>query len=524
MSKTVPGDRLNRNPPARQTARLAVTPLGSHAVPNVTTVHAVHRGPDGFIPLARKQDGNWEPLGAMSVTEPWLPELLAELDADAYFGLNTDYRPARRRRELPVAHEREVYVPAVVEGQQVEVLETREVRPRVSPVTRLPHAHHTTDNLRWLNVCHVDIDCYERGLSVGEALGRIVDLQDRGQLPPATGFARSGRGLWAFWFLLDLKNPRRGEREVYGVRHTPTTPQRASKRALALYARVQRALADRLLPLGADLGALDAARFAPVPGSVKTATGQRVEWWLQVASNGRGFAYTLGELAQGLGLELAAHAHPVLEAALPDAPEGQGKDERLAAAGKRGWLVRWRNTLADFELLVRLRGGGFNAGIRNRGAYFYALLLLRAGMDERDVADHVARFGERCRPPLAAREVAGAVRQARRPKARVLGFLANATVYHELLVTPQEATYLRHLRPATSAPRRPKPPTPAERRATIRQVVANLRHVPPTRDMAQYLRSHGYECNHSTVALDYKALGLVTDKPQGGRPQRLPLT
>ena len=141
----------------------------------------------------------------------------------------------------------------------------------------------SSNALRWLNVCHVDIDCYKVGLSVGDALGAIVNLQDAGILPAATMFARSGRGLWVFWYLVDEGNPVSGTRTLYNAEHGPSTPQRAHGRAIALYARVQWALADRLAHLGADIGALDGCRFAPVPGTLKTATEAS---WSRVLSIG----------------------------------------------------------------------------------------------------------------------------------------------------------------------------------------------------------------------------------------------
>ena len=520
MSETVSDKRLVRNPPTRQpaTARLPVPPLGSFDRPNATTVQLVHRGPDGYVAFARRHDGEWEPLGAMSLREPWLPGLLDALDEDGYFGLNSSYRPARRS-ERPVMRERHVYRPAVVEGQHVEVECVESVTQRVSPVTGLPHAHHTQDNLRWLNVAHVDVDCYRVGLTVGDVLGRIVDLQDAGQLPPATAFARSGRGLWVFWFLLDMRNPRQGERTVYGVTHRPDTPQRASKRALALYAKVQRALAERLRIFGADLGALDGPRFAPVPGTRKTATDTRVDVWFQLASNGHGFAYTLPQLAKVLDVPTSPTAHPVIAAALPDTPKDAPKDAALSAAGRKGWLVRWRNTLADLRVLLNLRGGGFDAGCRNRGAFFYALVLLRSGMSAEDAASHLADYGAKCRPPLAADELRGALKQAQKPKQS--GHLANERLFSELGVTDREASYLSH--PVVRPPAPPPRQSPDARRARVLFIVKNLGHVPPTRAMSAYLKTHGFSANHATVALDYQALGLRPLKPTGGRPPKLPL-
>ena len=383
------------------------------------------------------------------------------------------------------------------------------------------------DTLRWLNVCHVDVDCYRKGLSVGDTLGAIVNAQDAGHLPPATGFARSGRGVWAFWFLLDVQNPAAGARPVYGVTHHVDTPQRATGRALALYARVQRAIADRLVPLGADLGALDAARFAPVPGTLKTDVNARVEWWIQGGPGARGYAYTLPQLASALGLELSMRAHPVIEAALRQEPaDERATDAVKSAAGRKGWAIRWRRALGDFEVLRRLRSGGFDRGVRNRGAFFYALLLSYAPaqsggrMDAADVAAHLAAFGASCRPALTAAEQRSALRQARKAKSPMVSYVSNDRLFHELAITNTEASYLQTIRPAAPRPQSVKRIGPVERRAVVHQTIAVLGHVPSTRDMADLLEPQGINVNWTTIARDYQALGLVTDKSQGGHPKR----
>ena len=291
--------------------------------------------------------------------------------------------------------------------------------------------------------------------------------------------------------------------------------QRASGRELALYARVQRAIADRLAPLGADLGALDAARFAPVPGTLKTDVNTRVEWWIQGGLSARGYAYTLPQLATALGLELSTQAHPVIDAALRREPGERATDPAKSAAGRKGWAVRWRRALGDFEILRRLRGGGFNRGMRNRGAFFYALLLSYAPaqsggrMDAADVAAHLATFGAACRPALTVAEQRNALRQARQAKAPMSGYVSNDRLFHELAVTDIEASYLQTIRSARPRPQPVKRIRPADRRAVVRQTIAALGHVPSTRDMAELLKTttQGVNVNWTTIARDYQALG-----------------
>lgn len=499
--------------------RLRVPDLGAQTGPTLSPVLAMHRGPDGFVPFGAKPNGEWTELGAMDLSQPWLPELVTHLQADAYFGLNSSFRTGVR----PTVQTRHAWRPIPNQpGAEEYVPESHTTLRRTNPTTGLPYASHTSRNMRWLNVCHVDVDCYKAGLTVGDALGAIVNLQDAGQLPTATAFARSGRGLWVFWFLVDAKNPQSGEEEIYGARHRPDTPQRASTRAVALYARVQRALADTLAHLGADLGALDAARFAPVPGTLKTAVQRRADYWLQVDAQRRAFAYRLDDLAHALGIETipASKAHPALVAALPDTDTP--KNATLQDAGRRGWLVRWRHALADFHVLLNLRGGGFTKGIRNRGAFFYALLLRRGGMDWHDVERHVRVYGLNCTPQLGADEVKNALRQARRPKERT-GFLTYDRMVRELLVTDVEASYFSFLRPQAKA-LAPKFRTVEARRAAIVRLVAQLGAVPSPRAMVPLLDGLGFTENHTTVWRDYNELGFTNKRKhdKGGRPPTLP--
>lgn len=510
------GRSVGRIPSPRQGRRsAAVEPFGQQNAPTLIPIRAIHRGPQGFVSFARKVDGAWEDLGAMSTDTPLLPELERQLAkslaSDSYFGLNSDYRKTAkhgtRHRWRPIAG-----MPGA------EELKAEAVRQRTHRETGLQFVVHRVEDLRWLNCCHIDLDCYNVGIKVGDALGNIINLQDGGQLPPATVFVRSGRGLWALWFLVDIQNPREGERIVHGMVHRPDTSQRASKRALALYARVQRALADRLRHLGADIPALDAARFAPVPGTYKTNAETRVEYWLQANGDGRAFVYTLPELAKALGLELSTTAHPIVAAALSDhADPAHAPNPVKAAAGRKGWRVRFKYLLADFEILRRRRGGGFDQGVRNIGAFYYALILKRNGMEDPDIGAHLAVYGSLCRPQLTPREQRDALRSA--VKAR--RFPSNAKLCADLGVTDTEATYLAHLRPAPLAvPHQDQ----THRRELVRKLLAQCaaqRHaVPSTRVMAELLAPYGVSTNASTVWRDYIALGVNAPKSKGGRPPK----
>jgi hypothetical protein len=468
--------------------------------PTLDPVWAIHRGPDGYVPFGTKCDGEWKELGAVDLSQPVPSDLVAHLDADAYMGLNSSFRTGARS----VMSERWVPIPGEAPGaeQLVSVRRTE----KIVRETGLPYASHTRTNLRWLNAAYSDMDCYLKGLSAGEALGAVIDLQDAGTLPPASVFVRSGRGLWALWLLRDLKNPETGTITLFGVTHGPDTPQRASAQAMALYARIQKALADRLQHLGADLNALDGARFLPVPGTLKTEPDRRVVYTWQLEANGQPFLYTLAELATALGIPLTPpeKQHRVIRVALPATPETRSA---LSEAGKKGWLARWQRSLGDFETLLNLRRGGFAQGHRNKGAFYYALLLSRAGMAWPDVEDRVRTYGAKCRPSLSPAEIRGALKTAKRPKGPTTGFVRNATWQKELGVTPTEASYL--LQTAQEPAVAPRQRTLETRRHTILAAVAELGHVPSVRDMAKRLGTPG---SFKTVARDYQALGLTAER------------
>ena len=79
--------------------------------------------PDGFIPFAVRGAHGFRELVSVPVKylhhreQPWLPQLVERLPRDSYAGINPMYRCGIRTRQ------REVYRPAVIEGQHAEVLE-----------------------------------------------------------------------------------------------------------------------------------------------------------------------------------------------------------------------------------------------------------------------------------------------------------------------------------------------------------------------------------------------------------------
>jgi hypothetical protein len=194
-------------------ARLQISQKFAEVVP--TPILHLHRHADGYVAFATERDGDdWRPLVSIraSELETWFPAFRDQLLKDSYVGINADWR-LRKYGKDGSAH---------------------------------GYPLHQTNRLRYLNACYVDIDFEWLGLTAGHVIGRVIDLQDSGQLPHASMIVRSGRGIWLLWLIRDIENP--------------DLSQRAFPDKLELYSRIQEAIIERLIPFGADRSAKDAAR------------------------------------------------------------------------------------------------------------------------------------------------------------------------------------------------------------------------------------------------------------------------
>lgn len=484
-------------------------------------LHVIHRGNTGVIPLARKEHGQtWEPLGALTVGQPLLPELFRLLAHNAYFGLNTSYgKPAPR----PVERKRSLWQPIPGHpGAEERVTVTKTVWTKTHPATGLPLVEHSNNTLRWLNVVYADIDCYKIGRDLGQTLGALVTLQEQGALPPASMFVRSGRGLWVYWLLRDVMNPAEGEQVIHGQVHKPNTPQRATRHALREYAAVQGALAHTLQHLGADLGAMDAPRFAPIPGTKKSTPGSaQVLYTVQLLESGTVPLYTLPELKTALGVrDLPAHPH--VDAAFTKTPLDVQQQH-----GQRGHRQRWRYVVLELEALFTLRHGYGKVQSRHQAALWHAAALKRSGMETVDVVRRVREFWNysrhKGRDVLTNADLAQVMKQATK-RQTLFTRLRRETYLRALNVTPEERSYMD-----AAAGRLIPPPPPAAPRQQERllRLVDAVNHAfdgkpPSVRVMCEHLRQHGVDAgNHTTVHRDYLRLGFrPTGKP--GRPPKLP--
>jgi hypothetical protein len=143
--------------------------------------------------------------------------------------------------------------------------------------------------LRFLCSCYCDVDFYKHGLTFAQVQREIHSLCESGALPSAS-IVDSGHGLWVLWLLHDETDPTKAHLGAYGDN---------AFNHLQLYTKINREIGQRLIFLGADLGATDGARYLRVPGSFRTDHERYVHWDLQSRA-GRPRTYTLKELASSL--------------------------------------------------------------------------------------------------------------------------------------------------------------------------------------------------------------------------------
>lgn len=325
--------------------------------PDLKPIQALHRGSNGFVTFHRNVGGTFENGPAVPAAEldHYFPQFVGWQETDSYHSVNAMWRSGRRGPS------------EVVDGLQ--------------------KAERGNVLTRWITAAFVDIDYYARGLTFGEALGKVVDLQLERKLPPASMLQKSGRGLWAFWFL------NHGASEPGKVPKDGPIPEDGPMRAwpenVERWNRVQRELYGRLAHIGGDPQALDLARITRVAGSVNSKADATVAYWIQADKQGKAYTYTLSELAERIGVPKIVR-QPRVKAMLSQAQQDRNQ---------RGYAGGLKKRLRQFETLRALRDG-FREGHRYRASMLY-----------RDVLTRCARLTDRELPMLTPSGVDDAVRQ-----------------------------------------------------------------------------------------------------------------
>jgi hypothetical protein len=431
--------------------------------PQIGPIRELHRHHDGYVTFSSKSDDDLYPRVAILAgeLETIFPQFVERFCKDSYVSINAGYRLA-------------------------------ETTKRGAPLKQYGRPKHSTDSLKYLCACYVDLDFYKAGLTFGTVFGRVIDLQDRGVIPPASIIVRSGRGMWLLWLLRHKTDPNKS--------------QEAWQEKVIAYCAINRELTHRLLNLGADSQANDAARHIRLPGSFHTEGERYVTWWPQRDQFGNGYVYTLAELTDFCGIK---------KRDIPARRFVVGNPKREKNQSKRaGWIALYTRRLKDLQTLIALRGGGFDTGCRSHGAMLYAWLLRKNSCAQREAATEVAALGRSCRPPMGAGAVRSAVKSGfKRGKGEIVK-MRDQTISDWLTVTPSEAQYLgfppatRFGPPASGVLPERRQDGVADRRRAIQNIVELEGVTPPCRNMAELLKAYNFDVNHVTVSGDYKVLGL----------------
>ena len=447
--------------------------------PQVSPIEALHRH-DGYISFALKREDDWRPAFAMRASElrSIFPQFRDQLLKDSFVSLNASWRLDHRASKNAFGY------PA-----------------------------HSTENLRYLCACYCDIDSYKKGLEYHEDLKDVNSLSASGKLPWPSSIVSSGRGMWLLWFLHDEQNPMKAHLGAYSD---------SANNHLQLYAKINRAIVQRLSFLGSDPAATDAARYLRVPGSFRMDTEEIVEWTVQ-ERDGHVLTYTLKALGDFFGVTVRQR-FPQDQAALA---------EPRMIVGKRGTGYRAanRNKLAAFNTLKDLRAGGFVEGCRNNAALIYAACLKWNGIPREKTMCELLVMAQQCTPPLSSRECAGAVKSAYK---RLMKRMSYQWIADVLRITPAEAAAIA---------REIGKPFPSERvgggelqagapplgesrnmkrtvrRLEISRIAETMKGVPSYRELQRKLLDLGIDVGHVTVGTDMRALGLKS-AARAGAPRR----
>lgn len=455
--------------------------LAMPAGPDLRVIDLVHRGHDGYIPLARKDDaGAWRDLGCVPAKvlrglfgADWLER---ELETDAYFSLHGMFRSGYYRH--------------------------RSTLPQLEPSLR--QARH----VRWLTTCHVDLDLYNVGIDPEDGVAAVLRAAREGIVPAPSMFSMS-RGAWAWWLLRD--DDGRGP-----VRAWPDNVDR--------WSTLQGTLHHRLAKLGSDPAALHPATLTRIPGSYSRKNHRRVAWMACFDDAGKPFVYTMSELADAMGIVARPRPAPVIEHQPTDRP----KDKARIELGRRGYHSRWQRFLSVIDQLRRMRGG-WRVGTRSKALSLVAHACRARGMTTPSSMEELARHLDGMEQPagdqLKDKDLRRILKSTAKPRA---GGIRWQTVADLLDISPEESAVLStgtsRIPPARRFDQLPALPAipPEERQRRRRELVADIlkryavgrehyaieHRIPTTAVLREMLVAAGHEgASDKTLLKDLAALG-----------------
>lgn len=282
-------------------------------------MHASGLSKKAYVAIGRRGDWNTCSLPVHTGLHAYLPNflesLLAEvLDEDSFATMNSMFRPGRRYTQCEALKD-------VLGPDQRRIME----------------AHRSSESIARLNACWVDVDCYKLGLTRGQVIGQVYDLQSEHKLPSPSYFKDSGRGLWIVW-LLGME-----------VRSYPND--------VMLWKQIQAKLVTMFTAAGSDAQSTDAARLSRLLGSKNTKADKRANMVVFTSdTSGKPIRYELGTLAHMLQVE------PPTRRVTNKAGTGKLSNK---AKGWKGQHQRWKLDVDRFWCLVATIRRTIPVGTRN---------------------------------------------------------------------------------------------------------------------------------------------------------------
>jgi hypothetical protein len=380
------------------------------------------------------------------------------------------------------------------------------------------------DRVEYLAAAYGDLDCYERHLTEGQAIGAIVDMIGAGRLPQPSITIHSGRGVWVLWCLC-------GE---------DGGPLPASDENRERYHDLQLAINRELKHLGADRQSTDLARYCRAPCTFNTKPGGgAVVWDLHGVEQPGGAVkaprYSLPGLFKAFGLDALADPipgeliRPARErsepAALPAPKEVRpGRVVEIESLPKGRHIACWRARLVDLRTLLALRGS-IRVGERNTFARAWYVCLRRCGVEPRDAkatirAKLYQHFEQRPGERYRVREVYG-LRTAPAAGYDRRGRWRNDSLAERLGVSREEAKELKTILPAEVRAEREKAHKAASidrmaERRSWRKVIGKALAQNGAASLRQLAELAG--CSHEQARRIKAGLGYEANRRRGRKP------
>jgi hypothetical protein len=257
--------------------------------------------------------------------------LATVLDQDSYNSLQSFYRAASLGIDNP------------------QFTHRKELADVIGPDgNKLRAAYRDSEGIARLNCCFVDIDYYNLGLTAGNVIGQIYDLQADGKIPSPSYLKDSGQGLWAVW-LLGLE-----------ARHYQEHWQQ------------WRAIQSKLHCMFANAGSdaqvqKDLARLTRIVGSKNTKSNRRANMVIFARDNeGQPIRYRLNDLADSLNCRIIKTKRVKTE---PIA--------KLAKSAKavKGQIARWEWDEKRFWTLFETIRKRVHEGLRHNAGFIIGAIL-----------------------------------------------------------------------------------------------------------------------------------------------------